>query len=120
VSLENYGGFASTRTVSGSYDLAGYAGLIVRMKGDGRQYQLRLRTDNRFDGVSYRYYVDTQPGTWMTIRVPFQEFVPVFRGRILRDVPPVEPEQIQQIGFMIADKKAGQFQLEIESIKAYK
>jgi len=120
VSLENYGGFASTRMVSGSYNLTDYAGLIVRMKGDGRQYQLRLRSDNRFDGVSYRYYVDTQPDTWMTIRVPFDEFVPVFRGRILRDVPPVEPQQIQQIGFMIADKKSGPFQLEIESIQAYK
>jgi len=120
VSLENYGGFASTRTVSGSYNLAGYTGLIVRMKGDGRQYQLRLRADNRFDGVSYRYYVDTQPDTWMTIRVPFHEFVPVFRGRILQDVPPISPEQIQQIGFMIADKQAGPFRLEIESIQAYR
>jgi monofunctional biosynthetic peptidoglycan transglycosylase len=120
VSLENYGGFASTRSVADSYDLAGYTGLIVRMKGDGRQYQLRLRADNRFDGVSYRYYVDTQPDTWMTIRVPFGEFVPVFRGRILNDVPPISPGQLQQIGFMIADKKAGPFQLEIESIQAYK
>lgn len=120
VSLENYGGFASIRTVSDSYDLDGYTGLIFKIKGDGQRYQLRLRGDNRFDGISYRYYVDTQPDIWMTIRVPFRDFVPVFRGRILNDVLPVAPGQVQQIGMMISDKQAGPFRLELESIQAYK
>jgi monofunctional biosynthetic peptidoglycan transglycosylase len=56
----------------------------------------------------------------MNIRVPFSEFVPVFRGRILSDVSPISPEQIQQIGFRISDKQAGKFRIEIDWIKAYK
>ena len=120
ISLENNGGFASTRSKSHSYRLGGYIGLHVRIQGDGKDYQLRVRTDNRFDGISYRYRFATQPETWMNIRVPFSEFVPVFRGRIQSNVSPISPEQIQQVGFLISDKQAGKFRIEIDWIKAYK
>jgi monofunctional biosynthetic peptidoglycan transglycosylase len=119
VSLENNGGFASVRTLPRPYKLAGYAGLIIRIKGDGKRYQLRLRTDNRFDGVSYQHSFSTQDGTWITVQIPFSDFVPTFRGRVLADVPPLSPEQIQQIGFLIADKQAGPFRLEMDWIHAY-
>jgi len=120
ISLENNGGFASTRRKSHSYRLDGYIGLHVRIQGDGKDYQLRIRTDNRFDGISYRYRFATRPETWMNIRVPFSEFVPVFRGRVLSNVAPISPEQIQQVGFLISDKQAGKFRIEIDWIKAYK
>ena len=92
----------------------------MRIQGDGKDYQLRVRTDNRLDGISYRYRFATQPETWMNIRVPFSEFVPVFRGRIQSNVSPISPEQIQQVGFLISDKHAGKFRIEIDWIKAYK
>ena len=114
------GGFTSTRTAPRSYGLDGYDGILLRVKGDGKNYQFRLRTDDRFDGTSYRYEFATEVNTWMTIAIPFQEFVPVFRGRILKDVEPIDPEKIQQIGFLIANKQAEDFQLEIDWIKAFK
>jgi len=120
LSLENNGGFASTRSKLDSYRLGGYIGLHVRIRGDGKEYQLRVRTDNRFDGISYRYRFATQPETWMNIRVPFSKFVPTFRGRILSNVPPISTEQIQQVGFLISDKQAGKFRIEIDWIKAYR
>ena len=120
VSLENNGGFTSTRTAPRSYGLDGYDGILLRVKGDGKIYQFRLRTDDRFDGTSYRYEFKTEGDAWMTIAIPFQEFVPVFRGRILKDVEPIDPEKIQQIGFLIANKQAESFQLEIDWIKAFK
>jgi monofunctional biosynthetic peptidoglycan transglycosylase len=120
ISLENNGGFASTRSKSHSYRLDGFIGLHVRIRGDGKEYQLRVRTDNRFDGISYRYRFATQPEIWLNIRVPFSEFVPTFRGRVLSNVSPISPDQIQQVGFLIADKQAGNFRLEIDWIKAYK
>ena len=119
VSLENYGGFASTRTNPRSFQLDNYQGLLIRVKGDGKKYQLRLHTDNRFDGIAYRTYFQTQPATWLTIRTPFGEFVPVFRGRIMNNVSPISPEKIQQIGLMISDKQDGPFRLEIDSIRTY-
>ena len=120
ISLENNGGFASTRSKSHSYRLDGFIGLHVRIRGDGKKYQLRVRTDKRFDGISYRYRFTTQPETWLNIRVPFSEFVPTFRGRILSNVSPISPDQIQQVGFLISDKQAGNFRIEIDWIKAYK
>ena len=120
VSLANNGGFASTRTIPRSYELDGHGGVLFRVKGDGKKYQFRLRTDGRFDGISYRYEFATEADAWMTAAVPFKDFVPTFRGRILEDVEPIDPKNIQQIGFLIANKKAETFQLEIDWIKAYK
>ena len=52
------------------------------------------------------------------IEAPYRDFVPTFRGRILHDVPPIDPGAIRQFGFLIADKKEGPFRIEIDSIKA--
>jgi len=120
VSLENYGGFASTRTVPISYNLGDYEGIRIRVKGDGKKYQFRLRTDDRFDGISYRYEFITEADTWIIIDIPFHECKPVFRGRILKDVGPIISEEIKQIGFLISDKQVGKFKIEIDWIKAYK
>lgn len=120
VSLENNGGFSSTRTSPRLYNLAGYNGISLRVKGDGKKYQLRLRMNDRFDGISYRYHFKTDINKWIIIQVPFNECVPVFRGRVLDHVEPISPKKIQQIGFLISDKQAGSFKLEIDWIKAYK
>ena len=56
----------------------------------------------------------------MIIDIPFNKCVPVFRGRILENVEAILPDKIQQIGFLISNKQAGKFQLEIDWIKAYK
>jgi monofunctional biosynthetic peptidoglycan transglycosylase len=120
VSLENNGGFSSTRTSPRFYNLAGYNGIMLRIKGDGKKYQFRLRMDDRFDGISYRYQFKTDINKWIIVRVPFNKCVPVFRGRVLDDVEPISPKRIQQMGFLISDKQAGSFRLEIDWIKAYK
>ncbi len=119
VTLENNGGFASTRTKAMQFQMDGYKGILIRVKGDGKKYQFRLRTDNRFDGVSYRYQFETKKDQWQTISVPFDKCVPVFRGRILRDVGPVSPKDIRQLGILISDNQTGEFQLEIQWIKSY-
>ncbi len=120
VSLENNGGFASTRTRPRSYKLDGYDGIILRVKGDGKKYQFRLRTSDRFDGIAYSYHFQTESNKWAIVQVPFEECVPVFRGRIMGDVAPLSAAQIRQIGFMISDKQEGPFTLEIDWIKTYK
>lgn len=119
VSLDNNGGFASVRTYPTAYQLADYDGLSLRVKGDGQQYKLRLRTDNYLDAVAYQVDFETQPDTWLNIRVPFTEFVPVYRGYIVSDAPKLDPAKIAQIGFIISNKQAGPFELEIDWIKAY-
>jgi monofunctional biosynthetic peptidoglycan transglycosylase len=92
---------------------------VVRVKGDGRRYMLRLRTDRYLDGPAYESGFDTSAETWITVRVPFRDFVPTFRGRRLRNIPAIDGADVRQIGFMLADKQAGPFRLEIDWVKAY-
>lgn len=120
VSLENNGGFASTRSVLDQTDLSGHSGIVIRIRGDGNRYQFRVRTSDGFDGVAYRHNFDTEPDIWREIKLPFSDFLPTFRGRILSDVPPLDPSRIAQIGFLIAEKQEGEFRLEIDSIGVYR
>jgi monofunctional biosynthetic peptidoglycan transglycosylase len=120
VSMENNGGFTSTRTLPHQYNLSDYTGILLRVKGDGKYYQFRVRTNDRFDGVSYRYQFATVKNAWTVIELPFDKFTPVFRGRILNNVGQIAPSNIQQVGFLIANKRNENFKLEIDWIKAYK
>ena len=79
VSLENNGGFASTRAAFQSLNLSGYAGVILRVRGDGRRYQLRFRTDDTSDGVAYRAAFDTSSGEWLELKIRFADFQASFR-----------------------------------------
>jgi monofunctional biosynthetic peptidoglycan transglycosylase len=118
VSLENNGGFASTRATFESLDLSGYTGVTLRVKGDGRWYQLRFRLDGEFDGVAYTSEFNTDPGEWLEVTLPFDAFRPTFRGRVSGGFGPLDPSRIRQMGFLIGDKKEGSFELEIAWVKA--
>ena len=118
LSLENNGGFSSTRTKPRGYELGSYDTLAIRIRGDGRTYQFRLRTDSGFDGIAYRHIFTTPVSEWATINLPLKDFVAVFRGRQVKNAAPLAVDQIRQMGFLIADEKAGPFRLEIDWIKA--
>lgn len=117
-SLANNGGFASVRREPQPMDLAGRAGVVLRVRGDGRRYQLRLRTEQLFDGGAYRATFQPPAGTWQRIALPWQAFAAVFRGRRLPDAPPLDPAAIEQLGILIADRQAGPFRLEIAWLAA--
>ena len=120
LSLENSGGFASVRTVLAHRNYAEFDGFRLRVKGDGKRYSFRARNDDRFDGIVYRFDFDTVPGEWQEIDLPFAGFVPSFRGRTLADVPPLDSANIAQIGFLISNRQAGDFRLEVGWIEAYR
>ncbi len=118
VSLENNGGFASVRADLSCLDLSAYSGLLLRMRGDGHQYRLRLRCEHGFHDVAYQAGFETHAGEWQTIALPFSDFKPSFRGRAVPDAPPLDVGRIRQLGFLIADKQAGAFALELDWIYA--
>ncbi len=119
VSLENNGGFASVRSSVVLYDLSSYEGIRMRIRGDGKRYKLCIKTDPQFDGVLYQSSFETRKEEWIMVTIPFSSFIPTFRGRILKDVPPVATDQIRTFGFLISEKQAGPFLLEIDWIHAY-
>ncbi len=118
VSLANNGGFASVRSQLVRADLIGCDGFLLRFRGDGRRYKFTVRTEAGFDTPLYQLAFTTKRGEWEEHRLAFKDFVPTFRGRILTDVPPLNPAKVTAIGFLIADQQTGAFRLEINRIKA--
>jgi NADH dehydrogenase [ubiquinone] 1 alpha subcomplex assembly factor 1 len=119
LSLANNGGFASIRTKLGRVDLSKFDGLAVRVRGHGQRYRLRLRTDDRSDGIAYQAVFGTAEQGWEVAKLPFASFVPSYRGRRVEEAPPLDPSQVRQLGFMIADGQEGEFRLEIAWVRAY-
>jgi monofunctional biosynthetic peptidoglycan transglycosylase len=115
LSLENNGGFSSTRRLVGQ-NLSGATHVRLEVRGDGREYQFRIRQDSQFDGVAWRAMFATKD-QWQTIELALDQFVPVFRGRTVAEAGPVVASRIQQIGFLLADKNDGRFELDIRRIE---
>jgi NADH dehydrogenase [ubiquinone] 1 alpha subcomplex assembly factor 1 len=118
VSLENNGGFASMRSEARELQLQRFAGLRLHLRGDGHQYQLRLRQSETSREVAYVATFDTN-GEEEWIELSFDQFQPRFRGRDVPEAGPLKPSQIHHLGFLIADKQAGPFRLEVKEIVGY-
>lgn len=120
VSLENNGGFASVRSLPNERDLSGYDGILIRIKGDGLRYAINLRTDFELRAGSYRRRFETRAGVWETVFLPFTEFQLTSFGQIVKESPPLNTRKIRSVGFLISDKQAGPFELQIDWIRAAK
>ena len=116
LSLDNNGGFASVRRTGPVSLESGNKPISLDINGDGRSYQLRLRTNQGFDGVAYVALFPSKRSQWQTLTFTEQSFVAQFRGRIIKDAPALSFSDVKQIGFMLADKKPGLFQLAIKNI----
>ena len=119
LALENNGGFASIRRRSDNYKLDGCSGVMLKVKGDGRSYQFRVKTDDQVDGIAYRTLFATDAHQWQTLTLPFDSFSASFRGKPVPGAGVLQPENIRQIGFLLADKQAGSFGLEIAWVKSF-
>jgi monofunctional biosynthetic peptidoglycan transglycosylase len=118
LSLANNGGFSSVRSAGARYDLSGGKALVLRVKGDGRSYQLRLATGLRYRGIpiSWSGSFDTTAGEWIEVSVPFDSLVPTVFGTELRG-PPIDPAKVSELGFLIGDKREGEFALVVDWVK---
>ena len=119
VSTDYGGGFASIRTDYKNWGIGKHEGLILRVKGDGKTYQFRCRLGNNMNQIAYRHYFQTNNDKWQEIILPFKEFLPTYRGRVLKNFAVLDPNQIKHLGVMISDKQVGDFKLEIDWIGVY-
>ncbi|QIA09886.1 CIA30 family protein [Draconibacterium halophilum] len=114
VSLENNGGFSSVHYRFPSVEITGYQFLALRVKGDGKRYQVRIK-DRAGDNYSYIAYFTTT-GEWQDIKVPLKEMYPSFRGRKL-DLPNFAEGEIEEFALLIGNKKEEAFSIEIDTIQ---
>jgi monofunctional biosynthetic peptidoglycan transglycosylase len=66
---------------------------------------------------SYRAPLPTTKGEWRDVEIPLADFIPTSFGRRVQSMGPVEPDQISGTGFMLSDKKAGPFAMEVAWLK---
>jgi NADH dehydrogenase [ubiquinone] 1 alpha subcomplex assembly factor 1 len=117
----NGGGFSSIRTPPFQLDLSAYAGIELRVQGDGRQYIWQLQSRGRYRGLPISYWAefDTVDGEWTTIRIPFTAFTPNIRGFPFLG-PALPTNDITEFGLYIYDKKDGPFRLQLDRVSAYR
>lgn len=113
VSLDNNGGFAMTRLPVNINLENKKTKLILKLKGDGKDYQFRIKSKNnqRF------WYVQTFQTTTKTteIELPLADFYAAFRGYKLNE-DNFSATTITEIAILIGNKKNETFNLEIEKI----
>jgi hypothetical protein len=131
VSTANSGGFASirTRNFDPPFNLGGYSGIQLRLKGDGNRYKFLMRCDTGWDSVAYSYSFDTIADQWIEVALPFADLLPVFRARTRPDMAAFNPERVYSLQLMLSKFEydgslnphfmAGQFALHVASIRAY-
>ena len=113
VSTVNNGGFSSLRTTFKSEDISKHKAFILKVKGDGKRYQFRVKT-----GLSERHsYIKSfeTTGKWQEIEIPFNKMIASFRGRTL-DMPNYDGAAIEEMRFLIGNKENESFTIEIASI----
>ena len=116
----NGGGFSSIRSQPLELDLADYDGIRLTVKADGRRYTWSLQTDARWRGRKINYWADfeTVPGEVYVVDVPFERFMPQFRGFKL-DGPTLDRSQIREFALYQYDKTDGPFELRLIKAEAY-
>lgn len=114
VSTANNGGFASVRYRFKSTDIAGKTTISIRLKGDSKPYQFRAKSNSN----TYYSYITSfsTSNSWETINIKLQDLYPSFRGNKL-DEENFNETSIEEISFLIANKKDESFKLIIDKIE---
>ena len=119
VSLANGGGFASVKCDIPTLDLSGHEGVVMDVRGDGKQYKLGLRITWDRNAPVYQHAFATTTDCRESIMLPFAGFIPSFRGRTLPDAPELDPSCIASLSLFISGKQAGPFALILYGIDAW-
>jgi hypothetical protein len=117
VSTANNGGFSSVRYQMKTKDISKFSKVSIRLKGDGKNYQFRIKDNSN----SYYSYINTfkTSGEWETIILKWSDLYPSFRGQTL-DLPNFKGDFLEEIVFLIGNKKNESFELLIDSIELVK
>ena len=118
VRLENNGGFASVRSELAQFDLSKFQTLRLRLRGEGKRFALQLGTRNA-RGLLYNFSF-TAPKAFADVDIPLAALRPTRFGQELSlSRYPFRADMVEHIGFIIANKSAEEFRLEVESIRAF-
>jgi hypothetical protein len=113
VSLENNGGFSSVRYQFEKINTTKDSKVIIRLKGDGKEYQFRIK-NNRNTYYSFITNFKTT-GDWENIIINLKDLYPSFRGQTMNS-PNFTGDSFEEIVFLIGNKKNESFALFLDRI----
>ncbi|WP_090165436.1 CIA30 family protein [Neolewinella agarilytica] len=114
VSLENNGGFSSLRYRMPTIRIEGKTKVRLRLRGDGKRYQFRVKTSDN-DRHSYVAYFETS-GEWEEVVLDLKALAPQFRGRPL-NMENYPAEMLSEMAILIGNKKEQTFKLELDWLR---
>ena len=116
VSSDHGGGFASVRHSDLALGDESTVGYRLQVRGDGKRYKFNLRMDAVLDGVNYQAIFQPPAGRWVDIVLPLAVFSARYRGNPVPTAPALQPHQVRQVGWMVADVQTGPFELAIRAV----
>ena len=117
VTTESNGGFSSVDYNFNTLEVGSKDKLKVRLKGDGKIYQLRVKAFSS-DRHNYIKEISTS-GDWETFEIPLAYMYPSWRGNKL-NIPNFDKDQITSITILIANGKRENFEILLDSIELIK
>eukprot|EP01023_Acetabularia_acetabulum_P037477 TRINITY_DN3555_c0_g1_i6.p2 TRINITY_DN3555_c0_g1~~TRINITY_DN3555_c0_g1_i6.p2 ORF type:complete len:177 (-),score=23.32 TRINITY_DN3555_c0_g1_i6:248-778(-) len=126
---DNNGGFSSVKSRQWSGFANNGDGLKLVVKGDGRTYKISVDVSSDF--YSYSHDFETVAGKWIEVYLPYSDFIPSWRGFIIKGEPSLStrPQDINQLGIFstkftmdgktIGSFVPGPFKLYIKRIEIY-
>ena len=114
VRLENNGGFASARSTGAarfaSATLASARTVSLRVRGDGKTYQLTFDT-----GSTWFWATITPPaGKWTIVSIPYADLRPRGRFGDPLDGPPYAGQPVRSVGLLIGNNKPERFTIALD------
>lgn len=117
VSLENNGGFASFRSPYGHWDLTKYTTLTIHYRSKGFDMAWTMKDQRPYYMPSFKGDLPNTEGAWKTVKFNLRDLEAYRLGEPLGyQLSNKELKQIIRMGFISNEKRAGDFELEIDTI----
>eukprot|EP00638_Chattonella_subsalsa_P000646 CAMPEP_0117754408 /NCGR_PEP_ID=MMETSP0947-20121206/12813_1 /TAXON_ID=44440 /ORGANISM="Chattonella subsalsa, Strain CCMP2191" /LENGTH=534 /DNA_ID=CAMNT_0005573495 /DNA_START=78 /DNA_END=1682 /DNA_ORIENTATION=- len=116
-------GDVSIESVQMKLNLEPFSGFLMKVKGNGEAFRVVLRTTSYYtDNVQYEAEFMTQKDKWMSVRLPFSNFVPYCDGKRVPEFDELDRSDIEQlaISHRRLPGEASEFYLKLAFMKVYK
>jgi hypothetical protein len=87
-------------------DLGQYEGLAMRVKSDGRTYTVNVQCDTWFADDLYQGFIVTPKDEWVTVELPFKQFLLTSAGYVRTEQRVFKPETLSTIALCLTSAKA--------------
>lgn len=101
------------------WDLDPYSYLALRVKSDGRRYNVNLQTESIVYEDLHQHRLHTRsPGEWETVFIDLCAFVRTNHGEVVEPQAEMMRQKVRTVGISLTDRVPGPFDLAINKIWA--